>query len=122
MPDDLSHIGEDFEAWLESATTASADDTLLAPVRSAMPLEINGCVVSTQGQLYSIESKGRLGGEYWTGFASEGDHAAVMTTWKKGKLGERDTGALPPTRHTSVLKRLGFRTVGREGGRRHPLL
>jgi hypothetical protein len=84
-------------------------------------VEVEGCQLRRQGQMFLIESRGPLGGEYATFFAPEGAHVRVEVTWKKGRFGERDTGGLPPLRHMKVLKHFGFRTISRRDGHHHPL-
>ncbi len=96
-------------------------DDSLADLRGRLPVEIRGCTLSGQGQVYKIESRGPLGGGYTTVFRPQGDHADVFTVIKEGRLGTRDPGGSPPLRHVSVLKELGFRTVGREGGLTYPV-
>jgi len=94
----------------------------LAHLRPEMPLEIFGCVLSSAGEVYTIRSRGGFGGSHITVFFAEGDHALLGATHKKGLLSSRDTGGgIPPIRHCKVLKELGFRTVGRPGGRAHPI-
>jgi hypothetical protein len=85
-------------------------------------VEVEGCWVERRGQgFFLIESSGVLRGTFTTFFLPEGSHASVWITLKKGRLGERDTGGLPPLRQMKVLRMLGFHTISRGDGRPHPL-
>jgi hypothetical protein len=86
------------------------------------PFQIRGCTVTRIGDnAWRIESSGPLGGDYATFFSAEGAHAKVLSNYREGRFGGRNTYGLPPTRHSAVLKDLGFRTISYQHGHAHPL-
>ncbi len=117
---DLNDLMKPLEEEYGGEDQVSADDSL-AHIRGELPSAVDGCLVAADIGCYSITSKGALGGGLTTFFVPRGDHAEVIIAGKKGRQGWRDTGGVGPLRHCKVLKALGFRTVGREGGRKHPL-